>query len=210
MLSNEDFVGSPLPTPFINMYQHLIDNDPDAYYPWTNNLDEIAAEEEAIPIPCGFTTALYAMTATADDDYFALLDTHVTIMEFMRTEGIKVFTNMHMNWEGIQGIELFELNWKETTPPVLRPTCRPIKKAINRLRGYLLFPSDSPVYSNIVLASKATPPSTNSSVETTFASTNSSAKVTILYPSFEASSTASKTTVYTPILTSRTPFTKSV
>jgi hypothetical protein len=27
----------------------------------------------------------------------------------MLDEGFKVFTNMHMNWDGIQGIELFEL-----------------------------------------------------------------------------------------------------
>lgn len=32
------------------------------------------------------------------------------------------------------------------------------EKEFNRLRGYLLFPSDSPVCSNIVVASKATPP----------------------------------------------------
>ena len=61
MLSDEDFVTSTIPAPVSNaelvalnpMYQHLIDNDPDAYYPWTSNLDEIAAEEEVIPIPCG-------------------------------------------------------------------------------------------------------------------------------------------------------------
>lgn len=49
------------------------------------------------------------------DDYWALLDTHISaefaeavyIMHLMLDEGIKVFTNMHMNWEGIQGIELF-------------------------------------------------------------------------------------------------------
>ena len=129
MISNEDFVTSTLPTvsnedlvAMNPMYQHLINNDPDAYYPWTSNLDEIATEEEEIAIPCGFTSALYAMTATTDEqlnDYYALLDTHVTaefaaavpIMEFMRDEGIKVFTNMHMNWEGIQGIDLFELDW---------------------------------------------------------------------------------------------------
>ncbi len=58
------------------------------------------------------------------------------------------------------------MDWKEDTPAVLKPACRPIKKAIyevaekefNRLRGYVLFPSDSPVCSNIVVASKATPP----------------------------------------------------
>jgi hypothetical protein len=134
-------------------------------------------EEQEIHIPCGFINALYALSATTDDqmaDYCTLVDTHITaefaaavpIRQFMLDEGIKVFTNMHMNWDGIQGIELFELDWKEDTPAVLKPACRPIKKAIyevaekefNRLRGYLLFPSDSPVCSNIVVASKATPP----------------------------------------------------
>jgi hypothetical protein len=46
----------------------------------------------------------------------------------------------------------------------MKPKCRPIKanilevaeKEFNRLRGYLLFPSNSPVCSNIVVASKAT------------------------------------------------------
>ena len=94
--------------------------------------------------------------------YYALLDTHATaefavavpIMEFMRNEGSEVFTNMHMNWDGIEGIDFFEY---EDTPPVLKPTCRPIikniyeiaEKEFNRLRGYLLFPSDSPVCSSI-------------------------------------------------------------
>ena len=159
------------------MYKHLIANDPDAYYPWTSNLDEIAIEEEDIPIPCGYTAALYAMETATDQqmhDYQALLDTHISaefaaavpIMQFMLDEGVKVFTNMHMNWDGIQGIELFELDWKEDTPAVMKPACRPIKKNIyevaekefNRLRGYLLFPSNSPVCSNIVVASKATAP----------------------------------------------------
>ena len=34
----------------------------------------------------------------------------VSIMKFMMEEGIKVFTNMHMYWDGIQGIDLFELD----------------------------------------------------------------------------------------------------
>ena len=119
--------------------KHLIANDPDAYYPWTSNLDEIAIEEEQIPIPCGYTAALYAMETATDQqmlDYQALLDTHISaefaaavpIMEFMMDEGIKVFTNMHINWDGIQGINLFELDWKEDSPAVMKPACRPIKK----------------------------------------------------------------------------------
>jgi len=46
----------------------------------------------------------------------------------MLDEGVEVFTNMHMNWDGIQGIELFELDWKEDTAAVLKPEHRPIKK----------------------------------------------------------------------------------
>ena len=95
------------------MYQHLIDNDPDAYYPWANNLDGIAIEKEEIP-----------MTTSIDEqmnDYQALLDIHVSnefaaavpIIQFMLEEGFKVFNSIHMNWDGIQGIELFELDWKE-------------------------------------------------------------------------------------------------
>ena len=171
MISNEELVASnPL-------YQHLIDNDPDASYPWTENLEQIAKEEEEIPVPCGYTYALYSMNTTPDQqliDYKELLAKHIApafaaavpIMEFMLEEGVKVFTNMHMNWDGIQGVPLFELDWEEGAPLVMKPKCRPIKanilevaeKEFNRLRGYLLFPSNSPVCSNIVLASKAAYP----------------------------------------------------
>jgi hypothetical protein len=75
MISNEELVASnPL-------YQHLIDNDPDASYPWTENLEQIAEEEEEIPIPCGYTYALYSMNITPDQqliDYKDLLATHIT------------------------------------------------------------------------------------------------------------------------------------
>jgi hypothetical protein len=171
MFSNEELVAS---NPF---YHHLIDNDPDASYPWTENLEQIAEVEKEIPIPCGYTYALYSMNTTPDQqliDYKELLATHIAsefaaavpIMEFMLEEGDKVFTNMHMNWDGIQGVPLFELDWDEGTPLVMKPKCRPIKANIlevaerefNRLRGYLLFPSNSPVCSNIVVASTATYP----------------------------------------------------
>jgi hypothetical protein len=40
VISNEELVASnPL-------YHHLIDNDPGASYPWTENLEQIAEEEE--------------------------------------------------------------------------------------------------------------------------------------------------------------------
>jgi hypothetical protein len=84
----------------------------------------------------------------------------------MLEEGVKVFTNIDMNWDGIQGIPLFELDWEEGTPLILKPKCRPIsanilevaEKEFIRLRDYLLKTSNSPVCSNIVVASKATYP----------------------------------------------------
>ena len=105
MISNEELVASnPL-------YQHLIDNDPDASYPWTENLEQIAEEEEEIPIPCGYTYALYSMNTTPDKQFIDYkFAAAVPIMEFMLEEGVKVFTNMHMNWDGIQGVPLFELD----------------------------------------------------------------------------------------------------
>lgn len=61
-------------------------------------------------------------------DYKELLKTHVTsdfaaavpIMEFILEEGIKFFTHMHMKWEGIQGIRLFEFEWEEGTPLAMK------------------------------------------------------------------------------------------
>jgi hypothetical protein len=49
-------------------------------------------------------------------EYRTLLETHidpvfaaqVPIIQFILEEGVKVFTNIHMNWDGIQGIPLLE------------------------------------------------------------------------------------------------------
>jgi len=93
----------------------------------TENLEQIAEEE--IPIPCGYTYALYSMNTTPDKQFIDYkFAAAVPIMEFMLEEGVKVFTNMHMNWDGIQGVPLFELDWEEGTPLVMKPKCRPIKK----------------------------------------------------------------------------------
>ena len=101
-------------------------------------------------------------------DYQALLDTQISaefaavipIMHFMMDEGIKVFTILHMSWDGIQGIGLFGLDWKEDSSDVLKPSCRPIKKYLRSsrkgLRGYRIFPSKRPICSNRIVASNAT------------------------------------------------------
>ena len=72
------------------------------------------------------------MTILADIHVSAEFPAAVPIMEFMMEEGIKVSTNLHMSWDGIQGIVFFESDWKEDTPAVLKTACRPIKKISTR------------------------------------------------------------------------------
>jgi hypothetical protein len=86
-------------------------------------------EEREIFIPCGFTNALYAMTATTDeqmhDNCICSSRSHPTVHARRR------YTNIHMNWDGIQGIELFE-----DSPAVLYEVA---EKEFNRLRGICYF-----------------------------------------------------------------------
>jgi len=74
VVSNSDLVKqNPL-------YQRLIDNDPAATYPWPDNLEEIAAEEEEIPIPCGYSYALHIMETSIEQqiaEFKELLRTHI-------------------------------------------------------------------------------------------------------------------------------------
>ena len=151
--------------------------DPLADYPWTEGLDPIAPEEEDIPVPCAFTAVLAMMAMTEAEQmetFYNLMETHIdpefakatNIIQFMKDEGIIVFTNLKQNWDGIQGVDLVHVEFTEQLPARLKPATRKIppailevaKKEFDRLRTYFLIPSTSPVASNITVASKATPP----------------------------------------------------
>ena len=87
-----------------------------ADYPWTEGLDPIAPEEEDIPVPCAFTAVLAMMAMTEAEQmetFYNLMETHIdpeyakatNIIQFMKDEGIIVFTNLKQNWDGIQGCD---------------------------------------------------------------------------------------------------------
>ena len=151
--------------------------DPLADYPWSGGLDPIAPEEEDILVPCGFTEVLRIMPMSESeqmDTFHSLIESHIdpefakatNIVQFMKDEGIIVFTNLKQNCDGIQGVDLVHVEFTEHLPARLKPATRKIppailevaKKEFDRLRSYFLIPSTSPVASNITVASKATPP----------------------------------------------------
>ena len=88
----------------------------------------------------------------------SFLRLHISLLWWVLKDGWYVFFlvshPIFSNWTG-----------RKTHQPSLSRHVDPFKKAIyeviekefKRLRGYLLFPSDSPVCSNIIMTSKATP-----------------------------------------------------
>ena len=108
------------------------------------------------------------------DTFHSLMESHIdlefakatNILQFMKDEGIIVFTNLKQNWDGIQDVDLVHVEFTEHLPARLKPATRKIppailevaKKEFDRLRSYFLISSTSPVASNITVASKATPP----------------------------------------------------
>ena len=147
----------------------------DSIKPWSNVLDVSAPEDDLTVLPSSFTSALYFLDKTHDEavqDYFNLFDTHVSlefsantdILRLLRTKGIDVF--IPRNWEGIRGLEPFELQWLPGMPSSMRPRPRPVNprlydnalKEFNRLRQYFYQESSSSIASCLVIAPKATHP----------------------------------------------------
>lgn len=150
-------------------------NEPDPTYPWLTTFLEEAPEDTATPQPCSFPDALHYMEMTYDDavtEYLSSLDSHVSpefkaatpVMDLLRTLGKDVF--VPSNWEGINGLEPLELQFKDTLPQSMKPKARFInpkmlgraEQEFRRLSGYMYQPSTSPIASPMVVAPKATDP----------------------------------------------------
>ena len=92
------------------------------------------------------------------------LDGSQMLKNKMRVKGAKVF--VPQNWEGINGIEPLELNWREDLPKSMKPPARPVNPRLfhhakieyDRLCKYIYVPSTSPIASCLVIAPKATSP----------------------------------------------------
>ena len=144
-------------------------------YPWSMPIDEHAPEDEDTPMPCSFPEVLHFMEMSPEQAHAEFLDQfekHISpgfaaatpVCEWLREEGYKAF--VPQSWDGINGLEPLELNWKPTLPVSMKPRARPVNprifdvahKEFTRLAGYMYRPSDSPICSPLVVAPKATSP----------------------------------------------------
>lgn len=167
-------IPNNLPTATLNLISLPID---DTINPWPD-LPQGDAPEDNADVPCSFSYALHFMEMSIEDakkEYFSMFDAHVCkefaeathILDLLREEGVHVF--VPGNWKGIFGVEPLELKWKDTLPPRLKPSPRPInpklyeavKTEMLRLLHYMYVPcgnSESDYASCLVVAPKSTSP----------------------------------------------------
>ena len=143
--------------------------------PWVFNSVDEAIEEIDFPVPSAFPDAIHFMEVSREmacTEFKDMINEHVAqdmreqtdIVQFLITEAIDVF--VPSNWEGINGIEPIEFDWKSDLPSRLKPPARPVnpklfsiaKKEFERLKGYFYEDSSSPIASCLVIAPKATSP----------------------------------------------------
>ncbi len=148
---------------------------PPVIYPWTQAKDLEAPEDLETDLPSSFPDALHYMEMSHEDavkEFHDLIQSHVdpqfreatNIVHLLKTKGVKVF--VPSNWDGINGVPDFDLQWKSNMPESMKPRARPInpklyehaKKEFDRLMNYFYKPSSSPIASCLVIAPKATPP----------------------------------------------------
>ena len=144
-------------------------------YPWKVTVEREAPEDADTDLPCSFPYALHFLEMSHEEainEFFSLFDKHVDkafaettpILELLRTKGSMVF--VPSNWEGINGLEPLQLDWRPGLPESMKPKPRPVnpklyaaaKKEFQRLLGYFYVPSTSPIASCLVIAPKATHP----------------------------------------------------
>ena len=143
--------------------------------PWTYGTELEAIEELEVDLPSSFSWQLHYMEMSYEDaleEYYAFFDGHINpefsaqtdVLQLLRTKGVKVF--VPNNWEGINGVEPIELNWKSDLPVRMKPPARPVnprlfahsEKEYRRLHQYMYRDSTSPIASPLVIAPKATKP----------------------------------------------------
>ena len=144
-------------------------------YPWSAPLEEIAPEEEAIPLPSANSFAIHYLTMSVEDARQEFLDQFSTqVNKEMAKQCPKVFDilreYMHVfvptQWNGINGFDDIELEFSPDMPKSIKPPARYYnprlmelaKSEFDRLCSYHYVPSTSPWCSPLVIASKATAP----------------------------------------------------
>ena len=190
--SNDIIIGLPaIVQSFSALHKHMIDvavnkvfsTTPEStptllnnliHSPW-NTLDDTAVEDLETPLPSSFPDVLYFMEMSYEEavqEFLGQFDKHIApefraatpIEELLRTKGVAVF--VPQNWEGINGIPPFELEFKPGLPSRVKPAARAVnpkllpaaQKEFERLCKYFYTPSNSAVASCLVIAPKATAP----------------------------------------------------
>lgn len=142
--------------------------------PWKETTPEEAPEENLVPEPCAFPTALAFLEMgikEATKEFLGQIDTHVS-SEFLSATSVRkvledfVDVFVPTSWDGIKGVEPLEFKWKIELPERIKPQARHINPRIfkqaesefRRLKGYFYEDSDSPIASCLVVAPKATKP----------------------------------------------------
>jgi hypothetical protein len=144
-------------------------------FPWKIAMDEEAPEDADTPLPSSFADVLDFMETPHDEavqEFLAELESRIhpdflketRVLELLQTKGLGVF--VPASWDGIQGFEPIELEFKPGMPDRMKPPARRInpklyahaKLEYDRLLKYLYRLSDSPIASCLVIAPKATAP----------------------------------------------------
>jgi hypothetical protein len=174
MLANahEETVEATRPPPFRDRNEPAAE---DLVYPWTVTLDVMAPEEADTPMPCSFPDALYYLSIShseAVQQFHEQMADHIcpafaagtSVVELLKSKGVRAF--VPENWDGINGVEPLELNWKDTLPDKIKPPHRhinprlwkPAKVEFDRMCTYMYENSTSFIASPLVIAPKPTPP----------------------------------------------------
>ena len=145
--------------------------------PWSNDVREEAPEDLNTPLPTAFGDVLHFLEVPYDQavsEYLSALHDgkqvqtdflqHPGVKQLLSTLGSKVF--VPSNWEGINGIDPFEVKTRDNIPDSIKARSRQInpklwqhaKKEFERMRTYFYKESDSNYASPLVIAPKATAP----------------------------------------------------
>jgi len=155
-------------------YSELLDFDPNAEYPWEDDLTQQAPEEDMIQVPVIFEYFLNHMNADqitkAENDFISMFDTHIS-KEFRENTKIEELLKKYIhvfipyNWNGIK-MKPWHIETKPDLPERIHPRTYYVnnklyenaKQEVERLKTYFLELSFSSRCSPMVVAPKATHP----------------------------------------------------
>ena len=144
--------------------------------PWKSR-DDVAIEDDGIPIPCSYTGPLNYMEQSREEaiaEYFSQFEDHISpeflaakpeILTLLQSQMAQEVFNP-VDWTGILGIDDLDFDVSPDMPKFHKPPARPVNarlmehatKEAERLLMYFWVLSTSSIASPLVIAPKATKP----------------------------------------------------